>query len=155
MLIQIDSREHAHAIRAIKNTFDRQQIDYFVSKLPVGDYISIDNARFAIDRKQNLLEVCQNVCQDHRRFVTELKRAQNFGIRLVFLVEHGQGIQTLADVEKWQNPRLKQSKMAVSGERLFKILSTIERTYDTKFYFCSKAETGSKIIELLKANGGT
>ena len=152
MTIQIDSREKSKAIKIIQSTFEKQGITYFTSKLPVGDYMSLDNARFAVDRKQNLSEVCNNVCQDHKRFVTELKRANELGIRLVFLIEHSQNMRKLEDVMKWVNPRLKTSPMAVSGERLYKILSTIEKNYNTKFYFCSKAETGQRIINLLKEN---
>ncbi|MGN1130866.1 MAG: hypothetical protein ACI4Q8_05885, partial [Ruminococcus sp.] len=100
--------------------------------------------------KQNLLEVCSNVCQQHKRFIEELNRANRLGIRLVFLVEHSPNIKSLEDVKSWVNPRLKESPLAVSGERLYKILSTMEKTYDTKFYFCSKAETGQRIIELLQ-----
>lgn len=149
MTIQIDSREKARAITKILGTFDKQGINHFVSKLPCGDYMSLDNARFAIDRKQNLLEVCCNVCQDHKRFVSELNRANQYGIRLVFLIEHGYGIKSLDDVRKWKNPRLATSPLAVSGERLYKILSTMEKTYNTKFYFCDKRQTGQRIIELL------
>lgn len=149
MTIQIDSREKAKAIKKIVAEFDKQGVTHFVSKLPCGDYMNLDNARFAIDRKQNLLEVCKNVCQDHKRFVNELKRANAFGIRLVFLIEHNRNIKTLDDVLDWVNPRLKESKLAVSGERLYKILSTIEKTYNTKFYFCDKPNTGKRIIELL------
>lgn len=152
MTIQIDSREKPKAINLIKSTFEEQGITYFVSKLPVGDYMSLDNARFAVDRKKNLLEVCGNVCQDHKRFIAEIKRAQEYGIKLVFLVEHSNKIKSLDDVWNWVNPRLKKSPMAISGERLYKILSTLEKTYNTKFYFCSKAETGNKIIELLDKN---
>ena len=112
--------------------------------------MSLDNAKFAIDRKQNLLEVCNNVCQDHTRFINELKRANEYGIRLVFLIEHSRNIRTLDDAQKWKNPRLKESPLAVSGERLYKILSTIEKTYNTKFYFCDKAHTGQEIIKLLR-----
>lgn len=149
MTIQIDSREKTKAITKIINEFDKQEVTHFVSKLPCGDYMSLDNARFAIDRKQNLLEVCNNVCQDHKRFVNELKRANEIGIRLVFLIEHSRNIKSLEDVMKWVNPRLKKSKLAVSGERLYKILSTIEKTYNTKFYFCDKTSTGKRIIELI------
>lgn len=149
MAIQIDSREKARAIKKILTEFDNQGIAHFVSKLPCGDYMSLDNARFVIDRKQNLLEVCNNVCQDHKRFVSELKRANELGIKLVFLIEHSRNIKSLDDVLNWVNPRLKKSKLAVSGERLYKILSTIEKTYDTKFYFCDKSNTGKRIIELL------
>lgn len=150
MTIQIDSREKKKAIKKILAEFDKQNIPHFVSKLPCGDYICLENAKFAIDRKQNLLEVCKNVCQDHKRFIDELKRAREYGIRLVFLVEHSQNIRTLDDVLKWENPRLKESNFAVSGERLYKILSTIEKTYNTKFYFCDKAHTGQEIIKLLR-----
>jgi ERCC4-type nuclease len=149
MTVQIDSREKAKAIQKIITEFDSQNVTHFVSKLPCGDYMSLDNARFAIDRKQNLLEVCNNVCQDHKRFVNELKRANELGIKLVFLIEHSRNIKSLEDVLKWVNPRLKESKLAVSGERLYKILSTIEKTYNTKFYFCDKSNTGKRILELL------
>lgn len=150
MTIQIDSREKPKAIRNICYEFTRQGAQYFVSKLPCGDYCSLDNARFCIDRKQNLNELVGNVCQQHQRFVRELQRAQELGIRLVFLVEHGDSIRSLEDVKEWVNPRLRESPFAVSGERLYKTLSTLETRYDTKFYFCTKAQTGKMIIELLK-----
>lgn len=150
MTIQIDSREKPKAIRNICYEFTRQGAQYFVSKLPCGDYCSLDNARFCIDRKQNLNELVGNVCQQHQRFIRELRRAQDIGIRLVFLVEHSTEIRTLEDVRAWRNPRLDESPLAVSGERLYKILSTLEARYNTKFYFCTKAQTGKRIIELLK-----
>ena len=150
MTIQIDSREKPKAIRNICYEFTRQGAQYFVSKLPCGDYCSLDNARFCIDRKQNLNELVGNVCQQHQRFVRELQWAQELGIRLVFLVEHGDSIRSLEDVKAWVNPRLRESPFAVSGERLYKILSTLEARYNTKFYFCTKAQTGKRIIELLK-----
>ena len=150
MTIQIDSREKPKAIRNICYEFTRQGAQYFVSKLPCGDYCSLDNARFCIDRKQNLNELVGNVCQQHQRFIRELQLAQVLGIRLVFLVEHGDSIRSLEDVKAWVNPRLRESPFAVSGERLYKILSTLEARYNTKFYFCTKAQTGKRIIELLK-----
>jgi len=149
MDIQIDSREKARAIKKILSTFDRRGVNYFVSKLPVGDYISLDNARLSIDRKQNLLELCSNVCQQRARFTAELERANKSGIKLVILCEHGAGIKTLDDVLAWKNPRLKESPLAVSGERLYRILTALGRTYNVDFEFCTKAETGNRIIELL------
>lgn len=122
-----------------------------MSKLPVGDYQSLDNPRLVIDRKQNLSELCGNVCQQHKRFRAELQRANEYGIKLIVLVEHGKGIKCLQDVIGWKNPRLKKSPMAVSGERLYKILSAMSSKYNVDFLFCNKAETGSKIIELLTA----
>lgn len=153
MTIQIDSREKARAITKIVDYFEKQDIQYFVSKLPVGDYMSLDNARFAIDRKQNLFELCSNVCQQHKRFKNELIRANELGIKLVFLVEHSANLRSLEDVRDWKNPRLKTSPLAVSGERLYKILATMEKTYNTKFYFCNKQQTGRGIIKLLHMHG--
>jgi len=149
MMIQIDSREKARAITKIISEFDKHGIQHFVSKLPVGDYMSFDNPRLIIDRKQNLAELCGNVCQQHKRFTDELKRANEYGIRLIILCEHGGNIKQLSDVQNWVNPRLIKSPMAVSGERLYKILYCIGQKYNVDFIFCTKAQTGKRIIETL------
>lgn len=150
MVIQIDSREHGHAIQKIIAEFDRQGVKWFVSKLPQADYMSLDNPKLLIDRKQNLNELCNNVVQDHKRFRAELLRAQEYGQHIIVLVEHSKSIRTLEDVIHWVNPRLKVSPLAVSGERLYKILSAMSKTYGVEFRFCTKDRTGATIIELLK-----
>ena len=150
MTIQVDSREKARAIKKILAQFDESGINWFVSKLFVGDYMSFDNPRLVIDRKQSLLELCVNVAQDHKRFVSELQRATEMGINVVILCEHGYGIKRLGDVINWQNPRLKESPMAVSGERLYRILTALSAKYNVEFLFCEKRETGKRIIEMLE-----
>lgn len=154
MTIQIDTREKPKAIELITKTFDRRDVDWFRSKLPVGDYISLDNARLAIDRKQNLLELCNNTTQDSKRFIAELERAKQMGIQLIILCEHGGGIERLEDVMYWKNPRLRESPLAVSGERLYRKLSAISRAHNVRFEFCGKRETGDRIIELLGGGSG-
>lgn len=161
MIIQIDSREKARAIKNIVAEFDRQGITHPVSKLMVGDYMNYDNPRLIIDRKQNLSELCSNVCQDHDRFRRELVMAQKNEIQLVFLVEHGKGIENIKDVIWWDNPRrFKRTKnksgrwetvetKAMQGETLYKILCTQERKYGCRFLFCDKKDTGKRIIEIL------
>lgn len=151
MVIQIDTREKQRAIKNIVAHFDREGIKHISSKLYAGDYMSLDNPRLIVDRKQNLLEIAQNVCQGHKRFLDEILRATDAGIRLVFLIEHGGKIKSLDDVKLWENPRLKESPMAVSGERLHKILSTMQENpkYNIEFRFCSKAETGKRIVGIL------
>ncbi len=149
MTIQVDTREKARAIKSIVAEFDRRGINHFSSKLYVGDYMSLDNPRLIVDRKQNLLEVCTNVCGDHERFRSELIRAKRNGIQLVILIEHGDGIRTLEDVIFWENPRRAKFEKATSGETLYKILSTIRRKYGVRFEFCDKRETGRRIIEIL------
>lgn len=146
MVIQVDSREKDRAIRKILEEFDRQGVKHPVSKLMVGDYMNYDNPRLIIDRKQNLSEVCSNVCQGHERFRRELIRAQEYGIQLVILVEHGKGIKGLADVIWWRNPRGGKS---MQGDVLCKIMETQERKYGVRWEFCDKRQTGRRIIEIL------
>ena len=150
MVIQLDSREKTHAIKRILETFDSENVKWFVSKLPVGDYISLDNPRLTVDRKQNLLEVVQNVCQGHDRFVRELKRANEYGIKLVVLIEHSHRIKRLEDVVHWKNPRLAISPLAVSGERLYKIMCSLRDKYGVEWQFCDKQHTGRRIIQILE-----
>lgn len=150
MIIQVDTREKAKAIRQIMRTFDAQGIKHVTSKLYVGDYMNMDNPHLVVDRKQNLLEVSNNVCQDHERFRAELKRAAECEIKVIVLVEHGEGIASLEDVIFWQNPRLATSPKAMTGERLYKILRTLQRKYGCEFAFCEKKDTGKEIIKWLE-----
>lgn len=165
MVIQVDSREKERAITKIVAEFDKQNIKHPVSKLLVGDYMNYDNPRLIIDRKQNLTELCSNVCQGHERFRRELIRAMENEVSLIFLVEHGKGIAKLEDVIWWNNPRSvkrirtdngmwKQVETnAMQGEVLYKILCTLERKYGCRFLFCHKEDTGRRIIELLGGDG--
>ena len=152
MTIQIDSREKPKATELIKAAFDKAGVKWFISKLPCGDYQSLDNAKFCIDRKQSLTEVCSNICQDHVRFRDELLRAQEYGIKLIFLVEHGNSIKSLSDVRHWVNPRKTVSPYALDGPELYKRMVTIESKYNTRFHFCTKQDTGKWIIQLLTDN---
>lgn len=163
MIIQIDSREKARAIKNIVAEFDKRGVVHPVSKLMVGDYMNYDNPRLIIDRKQNLTELCSNVCQDHDRFRRELLLAQQNEIKIIFLVEHGNGIKCIEDVIWWNNPRRfkrvidqatgkwkEVETKAMQGETLYKILRTQERKYGCQFLFCDKKDTGKRIIELLE-----
>ncbi|PNV62238.1 hypothetical protein C0033_08985 [Clostridium sp. chh4-2] len=162
MNIQIDSREKAKAIQKIIKEFDRRGVDHFVSKLYVGDYMNYDNPRLIIDRKQSLNELCSNVCQEHNRFRDEILRANEHGIQMIILCEHGGGVNCLEDVIWWDNPRRHKrvrnpdtgrwenlETKAVTGDKLYKILCTFQRKYGCRFLFCDKKDTGRRIIELL------
>jgi len=162
--IMIDTREKQHAIKRILSEFEKHGVQSISSKLYVGDYMSFDNPRLIIDRKQNLQELCGNVCQQHERFKRELLRAMEAGIQLIILIEHGQGINSIEDVYFWKNPRKHEvrwrivngkrekyivSAKAVDGNQLYKSLCTIRDRYNVRFEFCEKKDTGKKIIELL------
>lgn len=149
-MIIVDTREKPQAIQLILKEFDRRGIEYTRHKLDFGDYMDTDNPNICIDRKQNLLEVTSNVVQEHERFVREIERSRKAGCKLIILVEHSRNIRTLSDVIKWKNPRLYRHPLAVSGERLFRILYVMEKKYGIKFLFCDKRETGKRIIEILE-----
>lgn len=52
MQVQVDTREHAKEWERIKGQFDALGVQYFRSKMYVGDYQSLDNPRLVIDRKR-------------------------------------------------------------------------------------------------------
>lgn len=179
LTIQVDSREKSRAIHKIIEEFDKQCVKYYVSKLWTGDYMSLDNPRLIIDRKQNLSEYCANTCQNHARFRNELIRAQDNGIKLIILIEHSNRIKSIDDVEMWENPRRKvkakvwiedkldtndageefwiaghyetviKETKAMTGKTLAQVMRTQERKYGCKFMFCDKLHTGRRIIDIL------
>lgn len=153
MTIMVDSREKPRAITKILAEFERQGVEYFVSKSYVGDYVSLDRPRLAVDRKQNLSELYGNLCQGHKRLAAEMTRAQAAGIELIFLIEHGGKIKTIEDVKDWNNPRLKVSPYAWDGAQMYKTMLTVQSEYGVQFEFCTKSQTGKRIIEIL--SGGT
>lgn len=165
MTIQIDSREKIKEVERITDQFDRLGVDYIRSKLWVGDYMNLDNPRVVVDRKKDLQELIGNVTSQHERFIRELSRAQEKGIKLFILCEHGEDIKELIDVYFWDNPRLHITKWitqdgkprkvpkypkATKGESLYKSLKTIEDKYGATFQFCEKQDTGYQIMKLLE-----
>ena len=164
MTIQVDTREHKKEWERIKSQFDSMGVDYYRSKLWVGDYMNIDNPRLVIDRKLDLLELCGNLTKQHDRFKAELLRAQEKNIKIIILCEHGYGIERLSDVYFWHNPRLdlaewviqnghpvKVSKYpkATDGPALYNSLMTLRDKYGIDIQFCDKSETGYVITHLL------
>ena len=148
--VQIDTREHAHAIHRILKTFDEAGVQHISSKLYVGDYQRLDNGLLVVDRKQNLAEIAGNLTQQHERFRAELERAKQAKIRLVMLCEHGGQIRSIEDVAAWKNPRLKESPGALTGERMAKIMQTMTERYGVEWRFCDKRQTGKRILEILQ-----
>ena len=165
MTIQVDTREHESEWKRIQRQFDRLGVEYFRSKLDVGDYMNVDNPTLIIDRKKDLLEICGNITQQHDRFRRELIRAQKNNIKLIILCEHGDGIENLSDVYFWHNPRLDKTDIriidgrpqrvqlfprATDGKQLYKSLQTLMTEYGVDIRFCDKKHTGEVIRELLE-----
>lgn len=151
MRIYVDTREKPHAIKKILAQFERDGVEVVQQKLNVGDYMLDPEAKISIDRKQNLGELVGNFCQQHERFRKECTRAQESGVKLVFLIEHGGKIKSIDAVEYWRNPRLSISPYAVSGPRLARMMRTYQSKYGVEWQFCQKSQTGKRIIEILSA----
>jgi hypothetical protein len=88
-------------------------------------------------------------------------RAQENGIKIIFLCEHGRNIKALDDVLWWTNPRetyrekvkgvwVTKHRKVMQGDTLYKILNTMQNRYGVEFLFCEKKDTGKRIIELLR-----
>ena len=150
----IDTREKERAIGRILRDFDKADVYYRRAKLDVGDYMNTECPWLVVDRKQNLLEVSHNVGQDLPRFLREIKRAEAQGIKIIFLVEHGYSIASLKDVQHWVNPRLKDSPLAISGERLYQKMLALQNGHNIEWRFCIKQNTGKKILKILEGENG-
>lgn len=149
MTIVHDTRDQAGKHKNVDDYLLKAGHKIVRSKMYVGDVTRLDNQTVCIDLKRNLQEVCGNLTQQHERFVRECVRAKDAGIKLVILVEHGCGIKTLQDVDGWVNPRLKVSPYAVSGQRLRKMMETVAMKYGVVWMFCSRSETGEKVVNIL------
>ena len=147
--IFVDTREKPHAIQKILAHVEREGREVIRQKLDVGDYMLAPDGRISVDRKQNLLEVTANVCQQHERFSAECLRASRNGVQLVFLVEHGGRIKSLEDVQEWRNPRLDVSPYAVSGPRLYRMVCRCGNRDGVQWEFCGKQQTGKRILDIL------
>ncbi len=144
MKIICDTREQKN--QHILKYFDDNEIQYIERKMNVADYQieGIDN--FVIDRKQNLDELATNLMNrnDKSRFWREVRRANQKGIKMIVLCEHGGQIRSLHDVSKW-NSRFSN----LSGRRLMDEIYRVSVSYGVEFVFCAKCDTGSEIIRLL------
>jgi hypothetical protein len=148
MMIQIDSREKARAIEKILCEFQRQEIKHFISKLYIGDYCNPANPFLLIDRKQNIAEMAQNAISGHARFKRELKRLDEVDGKMYILIEQdkidGKPITCLEDIILWE-PKFGE----IMGTRIYRILKAWQNKHNIEYVFCSKRDTGRKIIELL------
>ena len=151
MVIIVDTREKPRAIVKILAEFDRQGVKVVRRALNFADYFNPDRPDVIIDRKQNLNEIAFNVVQGRARFLREVERCNRAGCRMIVLIEHSPRIRRLEDVINWKNPRLKVSPLAVSGERLFRIMHAMGTKYGIDWQFCGKQQTGKRIIELLRS----
>ena len=148
----VDSREKPKAVKTILKYFDEQGIDYEVSKLLFGDYMDWNRPDLVIDRKQNIQELAKNCTADHERFRREMERAKKAGATLVILVEQNRykdrgewiRVESIEDLMMWSSPHT-----MVTGEKVFRVLSSWGAKWPIRVEFCDKRQTGRRILEIL------
>ena len=142
-MVIVDSREKKW--EHIKDYFERNGIEYTVKKLDVADYMIDGKEHLVIDRKRNLDECCYNLCtSDSSRIWREVRLAKQRGIKMIVLVEHSKNINSIKDVENWKSYYTK-----VTGKQLMEEMYRVHISYGVEWFFCSKAETGKRILEIL------
>lgn len=144
-IIIVDTREKGH--KKILEYFDKNNVDYIISKLDYGDYKIYKDNSLVIDRKDSLLELVGNLCHtnEHERIKREIQRAKDDGCKdFIFLISESK-IKSLEDIKNWSSPHTK-----VKGSTLLKIMQTMKERYGVRFIVCPRREMGDKILKLLK-----
>ena len=140
MIILEDTRQQIRKHKLKHEYFENHGIVVKRTKLWVGDYTLPTDQSICIDTKFSLQELISDVCQQHERFKAELIRAREAGIQLIKVIwktVNGKRVKTVI------------SDKAVDGCQLYKSLCTIRDKYGVRFEFCTKEETGRRIVELL------
>lgn len=143
-IVLCDTREKQN--KNIISYFDKNNIDYIITKLDAGDYTLYKDFSTIIDKKNGLLELSKNLCntKEHERIKRELERARKLECKdFIFLIQDSK-IKSVEDIKNWSSPHTR-----VRGETLLKIMLTMKKKYDVRFIICSKKDMAKKIIELL------
>ena len=150
MILLEDTRQQAKKHDIKHQWFEKNGITIRRQALYVGDYTLPTNQSVCVDSKFSIQELVGDICgKQHERFRNELLRALDAGIKIIVLCEHGSDITCLEDVYFWDNPRIKQSPKATTGQALYATLCTIRDKYNVQFEFCDKKDTGRRIMEIL------
>ena len=169
MILLSDTRQQIGKHGAKEKYFLERGVEIKRTKLYVGDYTLPVNQSVCVDTKKDIQELIGDICtKSHDRFKNECIRAQESGIKLIILIENTDGVKSIDDVFRWQNPRMhRYNKIAymhnlgkwlnvslpkakpTSGETLAKAMLTMQLKYGVKFLFCRPDEAGEKILELL------
>ena len=137
-----DSREKKN--EHIKAYFDRHEIAYRVEKLDCGDYM-IDGGKVTVDRKGSVEEISGNLTNptDKQRFMREVRRSRQLGLRLVVLIETNK-YKSVKELSGW-----KSKYSPVRGGALVREMEKLKHAYGVEFMFCPKMSVAKKIVDIL------
>lgn len=113
--------------------------------LLVGDYM-LENGKIAVDTKQSLQELANDLYADKLAFNKKYKKCYTQNIKLVVLVE--EPIKKISELIAWRSKHTK-----ISGRFLVDLISDLQMSYGISFKFCEKSQTGKVLIDLLQGVG--
>lgn len=147
-MILCDTRQQPGKHANIDRYFEKTGIPYARQALYVGDYIIANDGSRAVDTKQDVMELLQDMHGDHERFRRECERAKDAWIQLLILIEE---VLPEGGLAAWKAPIGKDGKPRTQSdpERLRKALLTMTAKYGVRFRFCDPKETGRLIVEYL------
>ena len=148
MVIVEDSRNQIGKHKNINAYLKSVGLRVIRSKLIVGDYVIANRQDTSIDTKKDMVEVSQDIFQDHKRFRAECELAKDCEIRLVVLIEDN-SVGSYDELLKWVNPQPNRSALTPNGERCYKVMKAMEYSYGVEFQFCKKKDTGKRILQIL------
>lgn len=148
MVIVEDSRNQVGKHKNINAYLESVGVRVIRSKMIVGDYTLPADQRICIDTKKDMIEVSQNIFQDHKRFKAECQLAKDCGIHLIVLIEDNT-VANWDELLKWTNPQPNRSALTPNGERCYKVMKAMEYSYGVEFQFCKKNDTGKRILQIL------
>ena len=151
MVVIEDTRQKQDKHDIKHASFDEIGVEILRCALPFGDYAY--PPKIAVDTKENIQEIAANLVGDHSRFRQECINAKNAGCHLYILIEtEWTTINSVEDVHSWYNPRLIYSSKAVTGEKLEKIMKTMQKKYGVTFLFCRPEDSANTIIKILNGD---
>lgn len=127
--------------------FEAMGVDIIRNSLPYGDYVL--PPKISVDTKENMGEIANNLTGEHKRFRHECEKAQASGCHLYVLIETTDEIRSVDEVHLWINPRLAVSNKAITGERLEKIMKTMQHRYGVRFMFCHPINSAEMVLRIL------
>lgn len=147
-MILCDTRQQPGKHANIDRYFEKTGIPFARQALYVGDYAIANDQCRAVDTKQDVMELLQDMHTDHDRFRRECERAKDAGIQLLILIEE---VLPEGGLAAWKAPIGKDGKPRTQSdpERLRKALLTMTAKYGVRFRFCDPKETGRLIVEYL------
>lgn len=146
-----DTRQKDKMHEAKHQSFEEMGVSLIRCALPFGDYTLPPT--ISVDTKRNMQEIAGDLVGDHARFRNECIKAQEAGCHLYMLIEtEWEDINSVDDVHVWYNPRLIYSRRAVTGEKLEKIMHTMEEKYNVRFMFCRPNESAAMVMKILNGD---